>query len=83
MGAKRIMGRKIIKISYVEIKQLGYDNIGLLAIQPWWLRAHGLDWQRPLYITADESSKNYIIDGWEVEDAEETKDKRISWKSER
>lgn len=66
------MGQVTIVISEEEAKMWG--NVGLLVSNPIWFKKHGLDWQKPTYITFDENSKFYYIDAWELEDDKKEED---------
>ncbi len=68
------MGQKTVKVSYEEVRSWGKDSIGLLINQPEWFRKHGLDWQKPVYITPDEGKLWYYIDAWELEDVKKEED---------
>jgi len=73
MGAGCLMGRKTIEITFEEAQTIE----GGLAIKIYsfkWMAEQGLDSQKPIYITPDSLKKIFYIDGWEIEDAKETKD---------
>ncbi len=68
------MGKKTIEISFVKVRSLK-DGLAMRIYSYKWMKKHGLDNQKPIYITPDYIKKVYYIEGWEIEYDEETKDK--------
>jgi hypothetical protein len=77
------MGKKIVKLTFVEVEASSWNSIAETIYSFKWMKEHGLDNQKPVYISPDYNEQVYYINGWEIEDAKETKDKCVSGESER
>lgn len=67
------MGQITVEIKQQEIMEYNIPLSILITSQEWCIK-HNLDWQKPMYVTPNDKSYNYYIDGWEIEDAEKTED---------
>ena len=68
MGVRFLMGKKTIEISFAEAKSIE-DGLMMRVYSFKWMKEHGLDNQKPIYITPDFIKRIFYIDGWEIEDA--------------
>ena len=62
------MGKITVPISFEEVRENKEWVTELYSLK--WLAEHGLDSQRPIYITPDYVKEIYYIDGWGIEDAD-------------
>lgn len=67
------MGKKIIEIRFDEAASIK-DGLMMKVYSFKWLAENGMDSQKPIYVTPDFLKRVFYIDGWEIENAKETKD---------
>ena len=66
------MGQKTVSITFAEARDME-GGLAMFVHSFRWMKKQGLDNQKPMYITPDYIKRVYYINGWEIEDAEETK----------